>query len=34
VHEVSSGKCRFVSGAGDVIDFISSYLRDESDGEL
>ena len=28
VHEVSSGKRRFVSGARDVVEFITSYLRD------
>jgi len=33
VHEVSSGKRRFVSGARDVIEFISAYLRDEDEGE-
>jgi hypothetical protein len=29
VHEVASGKRRFVSGVRDVVEFISSYLRDE-----
>jgi hypothetical protein len=33
VHEVSSGKRRFVSGTRDVIEFITSYLRDESEAE-
>jgi hypothetical protein len=33
VHEVSSGKRRFVSGARDVIEFITSYLHDEDRGE-
>jgi hypothetical protein len=33
VHEVSSGKRRFVSGTRDVIEFITSYLRDEYDAE-
>jgi hypothetical protein len=33
VHEVASGKRRFVSGARDVIEFITSYLRDEYETE-
>jgi hypothetical protein len=33
VREVSSGKRRFVSGAGDVIEFITEYLRDEHDAD-
>jgi hypothetical protein len=33
VREVSSGKRRFVSGARDVIEFISAYLRDEAQDE-
>jgi hypothetical protein len=33
VHEVSSGKRRFVSGARDVIEFITSYLHDRRDAE-
>jgi hypothetical protein len=30
VHEVSSGKRRFITGTHDVTEFIESYLRDES----
>jgi hypothetical protein len=30
VHEVTSGKRRFVSGARDVVEFITSYLGDET----
>jgi hypothetical protein len=30
VREVSSGKRRFISGTGDISEFIASYLRGES----